>query len=1602
MPQFAHLHCHTQYSLLDGAASIPNLFKKAAADGMKAIAITDHGNMFGAFQFVAEAAKHEGVKPIVGCEFYVVTDRHRRAFTKEDRDKRFHQLFLAKNPEGYKNLVKLCSLGYIEGLYGKYPRIDKELILQYHEGLIATTCCIGAMVPQAILRKSEAEAKKEFEWWLDLFGEDYYIEIQRHQMAEQDKVNEVLLRWADEYNVKVICTNDSHYVDQKDSNAHDILLCVNTGEKQATPAIREFMEEGTVMKGGRFAFWNDQFYFKTQAEMGKLFHDVPQSLDNTMEIVDKCEHLKLKKDILLPNFVVPLEFQTQDDYLRHLTFEGAKKRYKDITPEVEDRLNFELNTVRTMGFAGYFLIVADFINHGKDIGVFIGPGRGSAAGSAVAYCIGITNIDPIKYQLLFERFLNPDRKSMPDIDTDFDDEGRQKVIDYVVQKYGKQQVAQIVTYGTMAAKMSIKDVSRVLDLPLDQANALAKLVPEKPGISLKRVLTAPLTGENSLSEKENLASEDLENAKKLREHLAAEHTPEGMVLKEAMILEGSVRGTGIHAAGIIIAPKDLTEIIPVATSKETELLITQYEGSIIEDAGVIKMDFLGLKTLTILRDALILIKQNHGVTINLDDIPLDDKKTYELYQRGETNGTFQFESAGMQKYLRDLKPDKFDDLIAMNALYRPGPLEYIPDFISRKHGRQTVTYDLPDMEEYLKDTFGICVTGDTLVFDAVSGKRVRIDQLKDKTGDFYVQGVDDQLLAKKGKLSYWVCNGEKPVFKVKLKNGSTVKMTSNHRVLTEDGWRELGQLQPGDRIATPRKLEAQAPVTFDRKKLRVLAYLLADGSLTSCGPTADFISKDEALIEEYRNCLSSFERVQSTTLQQVRGVTRVMTKGIDKTHYHEPNALVATLREWGLKTTTGGCWSGDKFVPEFVFGLTDELIGFFLASLWDCDGHVGAKICAFKTISSRLATDVQTLLLRLGIYSTTYETRYFNNRRQEEITAYQVSVYNLKAFSEQVAPHLVLKKMSPDTVFQEEASDNVSRTIFFEELHDAWSGSQRSLMQNHGLSRQHFNTLNKTRSRIAAHVVKPLTESLSLQRTRKNLNVRWEEIAEITPAGTELVYDITVDDIHNFVGNNVILHNCVYQEQIMLLSQKLAGFSKGDADVLRKAMGKKQKSVLDKMKSQFIEGGTSRNHPAKTLEKVWTDWEAFASYAFNKSHSTCYAFVAYQTAYLKAHYPSEYMAATLTHSQSNIDKITFFLEECKRMGLTVKGPDVNESLINFSVNKKGEIRYGMGAVKGVGEAAMMVMIEERTANGPFKDIFDYMRRINLRTVNKRVMESLAYAGAFDAMGLARASFFAETDKDVPFIEKLLKYGSAFQGDKVMSVNSLFGDLSDSVSIPEPVIPKAPDWGLIFKLQKEKEVVGIYLSGHPLDDFRYEWENFASPLANIENFKGRKVNVAGFVLKAEHRISQKGTGWGRFTIQDYTGSLEITMFSESYAKFKSFFEEGTSVYVEGEYKQRYNSDEMEFRVQNVRLLETVGEEKTSSITLRIPVETVTADLIDRIEKLCVAHKGKHLLRMELIDYQNKDKMTFTSFMRKVTVGNEFIQAMETLGLECGVN
>jgi len=1212
MSKFSHLHVHTQYSLLDGAASIDGLFDKALKDEMPALAITDHGNMFGAFNFVSQAWKKTKVvgkdsngrdilepivKPIVGCEFYVVKDRHAKTFTKEVKDDRFHQVLLAKNAVGYQNLIKLTSLGYIEGMYSKYPRIDKELIEKYHEGLIATTCCIGAHVPQAILRYDEAAAEKEFKWWLDLFGEDYYIEIQRHRIPEQEIINQTLLKFSKKHNVHVIATNDSHYINEDDANAHDILLCINTGEKQSTPGFDDFVNDELQVKNRRFKFPNNEFYFKTQEQMSDLFKDIPESIDNTNRIVDKVEVLNLKKDILLPAFPIPKEFQIHKDanmnqweFLKHITWEGAHQRYPEITAEIQERIDFELFTIQTMGFAGYFLIVSDFIKAGREMDVFVGPGRGSAAGSVVAYCIGITNIDPIKYQLLFERFLNPDRKSMPDIDTDFDDEGRQKVIDYVVDKYGKEQVAQIITYGTMAAKSSIKDVARVMDLPLSESNLLAKLVPDKPGTELNRCLHAPISkkeGEKSLEEKEGYQQEDIDNVKKLREIYQGTDL-RAAVLHEAERLEGSIRNTGIHAAGIIIAPSDLTEIMPVATAKDSNLWVTQIEGSVIEEAGVIKMDFLGLKTLSILKTALELIRQNHGIKIDLDNIPLDDEKTFQLYQRGETNATFQFESVGMQKYLRELKPDKFADLIAMNALYRPGPIAYIPNFIERKHGREIIQYDLPEMEEYLADTYGITV----------------------------------------------------------------------------------------------------------------------------------------------------------------------------------------------------------------------------------------------------------------------------------------------------------------------------------------------------------------------------------------------------------------------------------YQEQVMLLSQKIGGFTKGDADVLRKAMGKKQKAVLDKMKAQFVAGAVKNGHPEKVLDKIWTDWEAFAQYAFNKSHSTCYAFVAYQTAYLKAHYPGEYMSAVLNHAGS-IEKITFFMEECKRMGITVLGPDINESLQGFSVNKKGEIRFGLGGLKGVGEAAIEGIIHERNRAGNFENMLDFMKRVLSRAVNKKSLESLAYSGSFDCFPeYHRAQYFNVPDGErASGLEKLIGYAQAMQTMNTGTSNTLFGELPAAMQVPIPKLAICEEWTLTEKLDHEKDITGMFMSGHPLDHFKFEMKHYQFTAINEfneikdalsvqPNYLGKTFKLAGLVTEVQHRITKTGKNFGSFVMEDLTGKTDFILWSEDYVKFQNYLEVGQKICINGAFRNRFNQANLfEFKIQTMHLLEIVKTTQTRSIEVSLHPANLRADMIDFFEQNIKSNPGKSSFKFNFIEPREQIVASLLTFDRGFAINDEMVAFLD---------
>ncbi len=1170
MPDFVHLHCHTQYSLLDGATSIPAMMEKAKQDGQKGVALTDHGNMFGAFKFVAEAQKND-LKPIVGCEFYMVENRHRRSFSRNagETDLRYHQLLLAKNQKGYENLSKLTSLGYIEGLYGKYPRIDKELLEQYHEGIIATSCCIGAEIPQAILHKNYEKAEQLIRWYLDLFGEDFYIEIQRHRGLEnidgtgvsQEDVNQKLLEYARKYHIKTIVTNDSHYLEEEDWQPHDLLLCVNTNSQ--------------VEDEKRFKFPSSDFYFKTKDEMGRLFSDLPEAVDNTIEIYDKVEPLNLKRDVLMPAFPIPEGFPSQADYLRHLTYEGAKKRYGELSAQIRERIEFELNTIIGSHYEGYFLIVQDFTTVARQLGVWVGPGRGSAAGSAVAYCLGITNIDPIRYNLLFERFLNPERISMPDIDIDFDDEGRQKVIDYVVDKYGKNQVAQIITYGTMAAKMAIRDVGRVLGVPLDVVDGVAKTYPNHAKASLRSILQAKDI-EQKL--KEDLPAEELDKAYRIRK-MAEQDDQIGKMLQMAKKLEGSVRNTGIHACGIVITPDEITKYVPVTVAKNSDLLVTQFDNDVAEDAGLLKMDFLGLRTLSIIKDAARLVEERHGIKINPDEIPLDEPKVYELFQRGETIGLFQYESQGMQKHLRELVPDKFEDLIAMNALYRPGPMAKIPDFIARKHGRQKITYDLPEMEELLKETYGITV----------------------------------------------------------------------------------------------------------------------------------------------------------------------------------------------------------------------------------------------------------------------------------------------------------------------------------------------------------------------------------------------------------------------------------YQEQVMLLSQKLAGFTKGQADSLRKAMGKKKKHLIDQMYPLFIEGGTKNGHPKEILDKIWKEWEAFASYAFNKSHSTCYAYLAYHTAYFKALYKEEYMASVLTHNKHDISKITFFLREAKRMGIKVLIPDINESQSDFSVNEEGHIRFGLSGIKGIGEGPVQTILEEREKNGPFKSLLDFTRRMPQGSLNKRVMESLANSGALDCFSeLHRAQLFAPSGKYNSYIEHAIQYGLLYQREKQMAANSLFGSESAGM-IPEPPVPQCEPWPLIEKLRREREVTGIFISGHPLDDYRIEVESLTScTLAEAPQCKDQNLHLAGLVLKAEHRISKKGTGWGIFTLQDYSGTMEFRLFGESYQKFKSLLETGQVLYFEGRFQKNWKGEEYEFRLQQVRLLESMGEELIKALELQIPISQLTEKNTKQLLQILNQHKGPQRLKLTFIDPVQRQALPMFSRKLKIKVNNELVNQLDQLG------
>ncbi len=1185
---FSHLHCHSQFSILQSTSSISNLINSAVQNKMPAVALTDTGNMMGVFYFVKEALNYNKtvesfnesleedqepklpLKPILGCEFFVCEDH----LDKSHKDNGYQIVILAKNKNGYHNLAKLSSISHTKGFY-YVPRIDKKLIASYKEDLIVISGNLYGEIQSKILNIGEKQAEEALIGWKEQFQDDFYLEVMKHDQENENHVNEVLINLSKKHKVKLVATNNTFYTTEDESEAHDILLCVKDGEKIATPKGKG--------RGFRYGLPNDQYYFKSQEQMKNLFADLPEAIVNIQEIVDKIEIYTLARDVLLPKFDIPERFIHPEDavdggvrgenaYLKHLTFEGAKKRYgEQLDGNIKERLDFELSIIEKTGYPGYFLIVWDFILEARKMGVSVGPGRGSAAGSAVAYCLWITNIDPIKYDLLFERFLNPDRVSLPDIDIDFDDEGRQKVIDFVIEKYGASQVAQIITYGTMAAKSSIRDTARVLDLPLHDADRIAKLI---PGLKLQHIF-----GEDakSIEKVKGLRGEELENVIALKK-IAEGTNLDAQTINQARALEGSVRNTGTHACGVIITPEDITNLIPVATAKDSDMYVTQFDNNVVESAGLLKMDFLGLKTLTLIKDTVKIVKAIHGVELIPDDFPLDDEKTYKLFQKGETIGIFQYESAGMQKHMKSLKPTEFADLIAMNALYRPGPMEYIPLFIMRKHGIEDIEYDLPEMEEYLKETYGITV----------------------------------------------------------------------------------------------------------------------------------------------------------------------------------------------------------------------------------------------------------------------------------------------------------------------------------------------------------------------------------------------------------------------------------YQEQVMLLSQKLAGFTKGEADMLRKAMGKKIFALLEKLKPKFIEGGKANNHPEDILEKIWKDWEAFAAYAFNKSHSTCYAYIAYQTAYLKAHYPAEFMAAVLSNNMNDIKQVSFFMEECKRAEIPVLGPDVNESYYKFAVNKDGAIRFGMGAIKGVGAAAVEAIIAERKENGNFVSIFDIAKRVDLRAANKRAFDGLVLAGGLDSFtNVHRSQYYAVDEKGQTFIEKAIRYGNKYQENKNSSQVSLFGESSE-VQFSEPEIPPAKKWDIMEKLSKEKELVGIYISGHPLDDFKTEMDYFCNApvtlFQNQENLLNREAALGGIVSNVEHRISKNGKGWASFTLEDFSGSFEFRIFGEEYLKFRHFLVPNSFLYLKIFGKKGWNND-VRLSFNNIQLLQDILEDFSKKITLNLDINEVNENKINDLNRLLSNYKGKKTIHFVVYDNDEKLKLTLPSRTRKVNINNEFLAQLK---------
>ncbi|NBC16885.1 MAG: DNA polymerase III subunit alpha [Bacteroidetes bacterium] len=1546
MRDFSHLHCHTSYSLLDGAARIKKLVGRAAEMDLMAVGITDHGNLFGVPEFYTTAQK-QGVQPVIGCEFYLTPSG---MDDTSDRT-RYHQVLWAKNERGYRNLIKLSSLSYTDGYYYK-PRIDRDALRQYSEGLVATTCCLQGEVLQTILKRGEDAARALFEEYLDIFGDDYYIEIQDHGIEDQKRCNAVLLRWAKEYGVKVVATNDVHYVEQQDADAQDVLLCLQTGKDLYDP--------------NRMRFENDQFYLKGAREMEQALSvdiDDPrliqQSLETSCEIAAKCKFELPMGDLLMPHYPIPPEFgDDMDAYLRHMVFERAKQRYPGMPQQVEDRLEYELGVIEDMEYAGYFLIVQDFTTAARELDVSVGPGRGSAAGSAVAYCLGITNVDPLAYDLLFERFLNPERTSMPDIDIDFDDRGRSKVIDYVVQKYGRENVCQIITFGTMGAKTVLRDVSRVLGIPLQEADRIAKLVPDGPRVDLESAL------------------QDVPELRKLKQ----DQNPQiRKLMHYAEVLEGSARHTGVHAAGVIIAPGEVSEYVPIATakSKGDRVMTTQYDGSWVEEFGLLKMDFLGLKTLTVLDDALDLIEEKHGVRIDLDEIPLDDETTFGLFQRGETVAVFQFESSGMREWLRKLKPTSIDDLIAMNALYRPGPMDLIPNYIDRKHGKEEVTYPHPMLEPVLEATYGIpvyqeqvmrmaqvmggftlgkadilrrCVTGDTLVVNADTGECVPVADVEPGM-PILTLGPDYRITRTEVAQRFY--NGTKPVYRVETRSGRTIELTEEHPLLTVEGWQHLCDLDVGDRIATPRALPVGGTRRPSPARVKVLAYLIGDGqTVTAEGyDVARFYNSDPELIRDYRAAVAALGGRTKTYTHDRTGVVTVTACGTQP----GTNPIVELVRESGI-----GGRAEAKQIPGEVYAYDADTLALFLGSLFSTDGSIEKTRISYSTSSEVLLDDVAHLLLRLGV-ATVRRTRTTTHLKNYELIITDQD--DVVRFAEQVGPYLCQRKASALRRLREDAEARqrshsiynlpAAVTPLVQSAKYASTRSWREGGEVAGIpgstlsSGINFKTPNRALSRHRVDALGRAFDSTELQHLAAS-DVLWDPIIAITPVGEKDVFDLAVPPHANFIASDVVIHN---------------------------SMGKKKKKIMDAMKPEFIAGAEARDVSRAVAEEVWEMMARFAGYGFNKSHSAAYSIVAYQTAYLKAHYPAEFMAAAMTNEMGSTDKLSVVLEEAQKQGLEMLPPSINKSMAHFTV-EDGSIRFGLGAIKGVGLGAIEALIETREEHGPFTSIFGLVEHLDLRTVGKRALECLATVGALDDLEGHRAQL-AEA------VEAAVQYGQKVQADRAAGQNSLFGgDGATPGMSMEPNLPMVEPWTMARLLKEERDLLGVYVSGHPLDQYRPEATAFATAqLGDVEaivaaeepdpqgdGYGGRPRKpvhtVCGILTDVQRRTTKSGKPIAFASIEDFTGQGEIVCFSSILDRVQAYLEVDKVVMVRGETEVR--GGDVKILAREIWPMWKVREQLVKAIILRIDTATVQLDALNRLQRLCDENRGHCKLYFDLVD------------------------------------